>query len=107
MATEGPGQATVSPPKARLGKRPTRVGVVTSAARDKTIKVTVSFHTRHPKYGKHLRRRTVLHAHDEKNEAHNGDLVEITECRPISKTKHWRLIRVVQQAPRQAAGGGS
>ena len=107
MVTEGPGQAVVSPPKARRNKRPTRVGVVTSAAREKTIKVTVSFQVKHRKYGKHLRRRTVLHAHDEKNEAYDGDLVEIAECRPLSKTKHWRLIRVVQRGPRQATGGGA
>ncbi len=86
--------------------RPTRVGVVTSSSRDKTIKVTVSFQVRHPKYGKYIRRRTTLHAHDERNECHNGDMVEVMQCRPISKTKSWRLVRVLEEAPR-ARGGDS
>jgi small subunit ribosomal protein S17 len=73
-------------------------GVVTSDKGNKTIKVMVEYQTKHPKYNKYLKRRTVLHAHDEKNEAHNGDVVEIAECRPISKTKHHRLLRVVQKA---------
>ena len=60
---------------------------MTSAARQKTIRVTVSYLVRHPKYGKYLRRRSMLHAHDEKNECRNGDLVEIVQCRPVSKTK--------------------
>jgi small subunit ribosomal protein S17 len=81
------------------GQRVTEVGVVTSDARDKTIRVTVSYMVRHPKYGKYIRRRTVLHAHDEKNECHTGDRVEVVQCRPLSKTKCWRLLRVLQQAP--------
>ena len=95
-------QAVVSPPKKRT-KRPTRLGVVTSDKRDKTIAVTVSYSVRHAKYGKYLRRRTVLHAHDEKNEAAVGDKVEITLCRPLSKTKSWRLMRIVERAPRGGA----
>src|SRR5512132_2847586 len=63
-------------------------GVVASDKGDKTIKVVVAYQTRHEKYGKYLKRRTVLHAHDEKNDAKEGDTVEIAECRPISKTKH-------------------
>jgi small subunit ribosomal protein S17 len=106
METEGPGQAVLSPRKSP-GKRPTRIGVVASAGRDKTIKVTLSYQVKHPKYGKYLRRRTALHAHDEQNEARLGDLVEVEECRPVSKTKHWRLIRIVEQAPQKAAGGGA
>jgi len=77
-------------------------GVVASDKGDKTIKVVVAFQTRHPKYGKYLKRRTVLHAHDEKNEAKEGDTVDIAECRPISKTKHHRLLRVVERAPERA-----
>lgn len=77
-------------------------GVVASDKADKTIKVVVEFQTRHPKYGKYLKRRTVLHAHDEKNEAGEGDTVEIAECRPLSKTKHHRLLRIVQRAPERA-----
>ena len=77
-------------------------GVVASDKGDKTVKVVVNYQTRHPKYGKYLKRRTVLHAHDEKNEAREGDLVEIAECRPLSKTKHHRLLRIVEKAPEKA-----
>ena len=80
----------------------TIVGTVASDKGHKTIKVVVDFQTRHPKYGKYLRRRTVLHAHDEKNEAKEGDKVELAECRPLSKTKHHRLIRIVEKAPERA-----
>jgi small subunit ribosomal protein S17 len=78
------------------------IGVVASDKGDKTIRVVVNYQTRHQKYGKYLKRRTVLHAHDEKNEAKEGDTVEITECRPLSKTKHHRLLRIVQKAPERA-----
>ena len=98
MAVEA-AQAVVSPPKART-KRPTRIGVVTSDKREKTIAVTVSFNVKDPKYGKYVRRRTTLHAHDEKNEAAVGDKVEIMLCRPVSKTKSWRLLRILERAPR-------
>lgn len=77
-------------------------GVVASDKGDKTIKVLVEYQTKHPKYGKYLKRRSVIHAHDEKNEAREGDTVEIAECRPLSKTKHHRLIRIVQKAPEKA-----
>src|SRR5215218_10214037 len=77
-------------------------GVVASDKGDKTIKVVVNYQTRHPKYGKYLKRRTVLHAHDEKNEAREGDTVEIAECRPLSKTKHHRLLKIVEKAPEKA-----
>ncbi len=81
--------------------RATKVGVVTSTVRKKTIKVTVSYQVRHPKYGKFLKRRTVLHAHDEKNECHNGDVVEVMQCRPLSKTKRWRLLRIIRRGPQE------
>src|SRR3954452_17689114 len=77
-------------------------GVVASDKGNKTIKVVVNYQTKHPKYGKYLKRRTVLHAHDEKNEAREGDTVQIAECRPLSKTKHHRLLRIVQKAPEKA-----
>ena len=77
-------------------------GVVASDKGNKTIKVVVNYQTMHPKYGKYLKRRTVLHAHDEKNEAREGDTVEIAEARPLSKTKHHRLLRIVQKAPEKA-----
>jgi small subunit ribosomal protein S17 len=80
----------------------TIIGMVASDKGDKTIKVVVNFQTRHPKYGKYLKRRTVLHAHDEKNEAKEGDTVELAECRPLSKTKHHRLLRVVERAAERA-----
>ncbi|MCW5756561.1 MAG: 30S ribosomal protein S17 [Phycisphaeraceae bacterium] len=74
-----------------------RVGEVATAGRDKTIKVVVSYVAKHPKYGKYVRRRTVLHAHDEGNVAQVGDRVEVVPCRPMSKTKSWRLSRIVEQ----------
>lgn len=77
---------------------PRRVGVVQSDKRDKTRSVAVSYSVKHPKYGKYLRRRTVLHVHDENNVSSQGDRVEIAECRPISKTKSWVLVRVVEPA---------
>ena len=77
-------------------------GVVASDKGNKTIKVVVEYQTKHAKYGKYLKRRTVLHAHDEKNDAKEGDRVEIAECRPLSKTKHHRLLRIVERAPEKA-----
>jgi small subunit ribosomal protein S17 len=80
------------------GRRPrrTQVGVVEGVGRQKTIKVRLDRVVQHAKYGKYLRRQNTLQAHDEKNEAKRGDVVEIMECRPISKTKSWRLVRVVR-----------
>lgn len=78
------------------------IGVVASDKADKTIKVVVDYQARHPKYGKYLKRRTVLHAHDETNQAKEGDTVEIAECRPLSKIKHHRLLRIVRAAPERA-----
>lgn len=75
----------------------TRIGVVESDARDKTRKVVIAYLAKHPKYGKFVRRRTVLHVHDEENVSRKGDRVEVMECSPISKTKSWRLLRVVEQ----------
>ena len=77
----------------------TRQGVVESDARDKTRTVVVGYLTRHPKYGKYIRQRTVLQVHDEGNESRKGDRVEVVPCTPISKTKSWRLVRVVSKAP--------
>ncbi len=79
-------------------RSPRRIGVVQSDRRDKTRKVTINFSVRHPKYGKYVRRRTVLHVHDEANESKVGDRVEIAECRPISKNTCWALLRVLQPA---------
>lgn len=77
-------------------------GVVASDKGNKTIKVVVNYQAKHKKYGKYLKRRTNLHAHDEKNEAKEGDVVEIAECRPLSRTKHHRLLRIVEKAPERA-----
>ena len=77
--------------------RRTRTGVVQSDVRDKTITVRIERLMKHPKYGKYIRRGSALHAHDEKNEACRGDVVEIMECRPLSKTKSWRLSRIVRR----------
>ncbi len=73
-------------------------GTVTSAAASKTRRVEVPRVVRHPKYGRILHRRTVCHVHDEKEESGPGDLVEIIECRPRSKTKRWELVRVVAKS---------
>ena len=75
-----------------------RIGIVTSDLRDKSCKVEIQFSVKHPKYGKYIRRRSLIHAHDENNEAIVGDSVEIAECRPISKTKSWVVTRIVESA---------
>jgi len=77
---------------------PGRIGVVRSARRDRTRTVEIRFLTRHPKYGKYMRKRTVLHVHDANNESSAGDHVEVAPCRPVSKTKRWTLVRVVEKA---------
>jgi small subunit ribosomal protein S17 len=76
----------------------TITGRVISNSGNKSIKVAIDFKVRHPKYGKYVRRRTKLGVHDERNQANLGDLVEIAQCRPYSKTKSWRLLRVVEKA---------
>ncbi len=86
--------STAAKPEKKVVKR---VGVVESDARSKTRKVVINFLAKHPKYGKYMRKRTVLHVHDEQNVSKNGDIVEIAECRPISKTKSWTLVRVVER----------
>ncbi len=75
------------------------IGVVTSAKRDKTRTVAVEYQYKHPKYGKYLARQAKFQVHDEKNETREGDRVEIVACRPMSKTKAFRLVRVVEKAP--------
>lgn len=75
----------------------TRVGVVDSDGRDKTRRVVIAYRAKHPKYGKYVGRRTVLQVHDEQNESRVGDVVEVSQCRPISKTKTWTLVRIVEK----------
>jgi small subunit ribosomal protein S17 len=81
------------------GKRRVETGVVTSDKMNKTRRVEIPRLVKHPRYGKYIKRRTICHVHDETNESHAGDTVEIMETRPLSKTKHWRLVRVVTKAP--------
>ncbi len=77
--------------------RKTRVGVVTSNKMVKTITVAIERKVKHPIYGKFLKKTTKLHAHDEKGECNIGDIVKIMETRPLSKTKRWRLVEVVEK----------
>src|ERR1700674_3118893 len=87
----------------KRGKRRLAVGVVTSDKMQKTRRVEIPRLVKHPRYGKYIRRRTICHVHDEKNESHTGDTVEIMETRPLSKTKNWRLVRIVTKAQVTAA----
>jgi small subunit ribosomal protein S17 len=74
-------------------------GIVTGDKTAKTRRVEVQSLVRHPKYGKFIKQRTVCYTHDEQNESHLGDTVEIQESRPLSKTKRWTLLRIVTKAP--------
>jgi small subunit ribosomal protein S17 len=76
----------------------TLVGLVTSDAMDKSITVSVERRVKHPVYGKYMRRSTKVHAHDETNECNVGDTVMVEQCRPLSKTKTWRLVKVLERA---------
>jgi small subunit ribosomal protein S17 len=73
-------------------------GQVVSDAMEKTITVVIDRRVKHPLYGKFMRRSTKVHAHDETNECRKGDLVRVEQCRPLSKTKSWRLVEVVERA---------
>ena len=79
-----------------------RIGLVDSDKRDKSCTVAINYLVKHEKYGKYIRKRTRIHVHDEDNAAKLGDRVEIVECRPISKTKSWTLVRVVEAASQEA-----
>ena len=83
--------------------RKTRTGLVTSDKMDKTITVAVERKVKHPIYGKFVKKTTKFHAHDEKGECGIGDVVKIMETRPLSKTKRWRLVEIIQKA-KQAFG---
>ncbi len=78
--------------------RKARVGVVVSDAMEKTVVVRVDRQSRHPLYGKTMRRSSKLSAHDERNEARVGDTVRVMETRPMSKTKRWRLVEILERA---------
>ena len=83
------------------GKQRNVTAVVVSSSGDKSIKAAIDYKVKHPRYGKFIRRRTKLSVHDEHNAASVGDVVEIAQSRPYSKTKRWRLVRIVK-----AASGG-
>ena len=74
------------------------IGVVASAKMEQTRRVEIPRLVKHKAYGKYVRRKTVCYVHDEENESSEGDTVEITECRPLSKTKRWKLLRVVEKS---------
>ncbi len=76
----------------------TLTGQVVSDKMDKTITVKVERQVKHPKYGKFIRRSTKVHAHDETNQCKMGDTVTVIECRPLSKSKSWQLVEVVEKA---------
>ncbi len=80
------------------GKRKTRVGLVTSSKMDKTAVVAVTTLAQHPLYGRTVKRTTKFKAHDEDNQAHVGDTVRIEEARPLSATKRWRLVEILERA---------
>jgi len=91
--------------------RQTLIGTVTSRSGDKSVKVTIPYKIPHPRYKKVINRKTIVHVHDEKNETHVGDKVEIMETRPISRLKRFRILRIVSlsadvevAATRAAAG---
>ena len=73
-------------------------GRVVSNKMDKTVTVLVERQVKHPLYGKYIRRSTKLHAHDEENTCNEGDVVRVSECRPLSKTKNWRVVEIITRA---------
>jgi len=79
-------------------KLKTLTGVVLSKSGNKSVKIALDYKVRHPKYGKYIKRRTKIGVHDEHNQSGVGDVIEIAECRPHSKTKNWRLVKVVKKA---------
>jgi small subunit ribosomal protein S17 len=97
-AGPGSGEGTPRAEKTRTGKPKERQGLVTSNKGDKTITVQIDSARRHPVYEKIVRQRHKIHVHDERNEAGEGDVVRVIETRKLSKTKHWRLVEVVEKA---------
>jgi small subunit ribosomal protein S17 len=79
-------------------KLKTLTGLVINNSGNKSVKVAIDYKVRHPKYGKYMKRRTKLAVHDEHNQSGIGDVIEIAECRPRSKTKGWRLVKIVEKA---------
>lgn len=89
---------SVQTASATRGARKVRVGLVVSDKMEKTISVAIERQVKHPIYGKYVKKTSKLKAHDETNDAHEGDTVRIQETRPLSKTKRWRLVEVVERA---------
>jgi small subunit ribosomal protein S17 len=79
-------------------KLKTLTGVVISNSGNKSVKIALDYKIKHPKYGKYIKRRTKIGVHDEHNQSGVGDVIEIAECRPLSKTKSWRLVKVLKKA---------
>ena len=79
----------------------TVTAAVISKSGDKSIKVAIDYKVKHPKYGKYVRRRTTFGVHDEHNKAGVGDVVEVCQCRPYSKSKSWRLVKVLKEAVKE------
>src|SRR3954453_1849554 len=95
---EAPTSEADHAPEHGPGRPKVRQGVVISSKPDKTISVRIAVVRRHRRYRKILRTSTTLHAHDERNDAHEGDTVRIVECRPMSRTKRWRLVEILERA---------
>jgi small subunit ribosomal protein S17 len=96
-AKHTPGEGT-PPAESVSGNPQVRVGTVVSDKADKTITVRIEVVRRHRRYGKVIRSTSTMHAHDERNDAHQGDLVRVVESRPLSRTKRWRLVEVLERA---------
>lgn len=84
--------------KVSIRQKPTRFGIVVSDKMDKTVVVRVERKYKHPLYGKYIRKHKKFHVHDENNEAHIGDKVKIEEFQPVSKTKRWKLIEIIERS---------
>ena len=98
MAEDTTAEAAEAPASETRNARKQRVGLVVSSKMDKTITVAIERQVKHPIYGKYVKQTTKLKAHDEANDAGEGDTVRIQETRPLSKTKRWRLVEIVERA---------
>ena len=98
VRAEAPAPEAAHAPEHGPGRPKVRQGVVISAKPDKTISVRIDVVRRHRRYHKILRTSMTLHAHDERNDAHEGDTVRIVECRPMSRSKRWRLVEILERA---------
>src|SRR5215212_9632054 len=98
-------QPTPQPQAPARRRRKTEIGVVTSDKMNKTRRVEIQRLVPHPKHGKYLKRRTICHAHEEDNQVHVGDLVEVMETRPLAKLKRWRIVRIGRLGAQRALAG--